>query len=338
MKEGRSNDLVERYVWAVARRLPKDVGADVAQELRTTIADMVEARGGGEDAVREVLVELGDPARLAAGYVTKPRHLIGPELYPTYLRVLTTALLVAVPLVLVVTLVAELWDPVDGVPLGVLAGLQAAAQTGVMVAFGVTLVFAVLERYGVVPGEAGGRRGGAWDPATLPPVGGGRQISIGGSIAGIVFLSLLLGWVVWQRSHSVFHVDGEPVAFLDGALWDVWVPVLVVIVAAGIAVEVWKCVAGVWTVALVAANVAVNTAFAAFFVALLSTQRVVSPAFAAEFERVTGERFPGGVIAFALAALVVGISVWDSVDCVIACRRRRREAEIGAGTTAGASS
>jgi len=330
MNDGRSNDLIERYVWAVVRRLPKETGVDVAQELRTTIADMVEARSGGEDAVRGVLVELGDPARLAAGYVAKPRHLIGPELYPTYVRILTALLLVIVPLVLVVTLVAELWDPVDGVPLGVLAGLQAAVQTGVMVAFGVTLVFAVLERYGVVPGEAGGPRGGAWDPATLPPVGGGRQISIGGSVAGIVFLSLLLGWVVWQRSHSVFHVDGEPVAFLDGALWDLWVPVLVVIVAAGIAVEVWKAVAGVWTAALVVANVAVNAAFAAFFVALLATQRVVAPAFEAELERLSGEQLPGGVVGFAFAAVVVGISVWDSVDCVLAWRRRRREAALGA--------
>jgi hypothetical protein len=287
--------------------------------------------------VREVLVELGDPARLAAGYVTRPRHLIGPELYPTYVRILTTLVLVIVPLVLAVTLVAELWDPVDGVPLGVLAALQAAVQTGVMVAFGVTVVFAVLERYGVVPGEAGGRRGGAWDPTTLPPVGGGRQISIGGAVAGIVFLALLLGWVVWQRSHSVFHVDGEPVAFLDGALWDVWVPAFVVIVVAGIAIEVWKAVSGVWTLALVVANVAVDAAFAAFFVVLLSTQRVVSPAFTAEFERLSGEQFPGGVVAFALAAVVVGISAWDGVDCVIAYRRRRREAEIGAGTAAGAA-
>ncbi|MBN2203487.1 MAG: hypothetical protein JW767_00510 [Thermoleophilia bacterium] len=336
MNAGRSNDLVERYVWAVARRLPKQVGADVAQELHATIADMVEARGGGEEAVREVLVELGDPAQLAAGYVTKPRHLIGPELYPTYVRLLTTLLLVIVPLVLVVTLVAELWDPVDGVPLGVLAGLQAAAQTGVMVAFGVTLVFAVLERYGVVPGAAGGRRG-AWDPATLSPVGGGRQISIGGPVASIVFLSLLLGWVVWQRSHSVFHVDGEPVAFLDGALWDAWVPVFVAIVVAGIAIEVWKAVSGVWTLALVAANVAVNTAFAAFFVALLGTQRVVAPAFEGEFERLSGEQFPGGVVAFAFAAVVVGISAWDSVDCILAWRRRRREAAAGARTAAGAA-
>ena len=329
------NDLIERYVWAVARRLPKEVGADVAQELRTTIADMVEARGGGEDAVRGVLVELGDPARLAADYVTRPRHLVGPELYPLYIRVLSTLLLVLVPMVLVVTLVAELWDPVDGVPLGVLAGLQAAVQTGVTVAFGVTLVFAVLERYGVVPGEAGGRRDGAWDPATLPPVGGGRQISIGGSVAGIVFLSLLLGWVVWQRTHSAFHVDGEPVAFLDEALWDAWVPVFVVIVVAGIAVEVWKAVSGVWTLALVAANVAVDTAFAAFFVALLATQRVVSSAFEAEFGKLSGEEFPGGVVAFALAAVVVGISAWDSVDGVLAYRRRRRDVELGAGTATG---
>jgi hypothetical protein len=93
----------------------------------------------------------------------------------------------------------------------------------------------------------------------------------------------------------------------------------------------------VWTAALVAVNVVVDAAFAAFFVALLVTQRVVAPAFEAELERLSGEQFPGDVVATVVAFVVVGICVWDTADCVVAWRRRRREAEVGAGTAGDAA-
>lgn len=41
------NDLVDRYIWAVVKRLPAEQRDDVADELRATIADMLEGRGAG---------------------------------------------------------------------------------------------------------------------------------------------------------------------------------------------------------------------------------------------------------------------------------------------------
>ncbi|MGW4107442.1 hypothetical protein [Streptomyces sp. NPDC004976] len=38
--------LTERYVHEVVRRLPADQRDDMAQELRATIADTIEGRGG----------------------------------------------------------------------------------------------------------------------------------------------------------------------------------------------------------------------------------------------------------------------------------------------------
>ena len=65
--------LTDRYVAATVRELTQDQRDDVDRELRGTIEDMVEARldagaaASREEAEREVLVELGDPIRLAAG-------------------------------------------------------------------------------------------------------------------------------------------------------------------------------------------------------------------------------------------------------------------------------
>src|SRR5690625_6334720 len=56
---------------------------DVRAELTTSITDAIDARTEqGEDpetAERAVLTELGDPAVLAAEYVDRPLHLIGPR-------------------------------------------------------------------------------------------------------------------------------------------------------------------------------------------------------------------------------------------------------------------
>jgi hypothetical protein len=54
---------------------PRDRRSDIERELRASIADAVDGRidAGGEPADAEVavLTELGDPARLAAGYADR---------------------------------------------------------------------------------------------------------------------------------------------------------------------------------------------------------------------------------------------------------------------------
>src|SRR5690606_21673060 len=92
--------LTERYVWAVARHLPEEIGPDVAEELRSSLAETIEAKidagAAPHEAEREAITELGDPDVLARGYGGMPNHLIGPAVYPDFIRLLKI-LLVAVP-------------------------------------------------------------------------------------------------------------------------------------------------------------------------------------------------------------------------------------------------
>ena len=78
--------LTDRYVAATVSGLDEAQRPEVERELHATIEDMVDARleAGAPtraDAERAVLVELGDPLRLAAGYSGRPLHLIGPVSY-----------------------------------------------------------------------------------------------------------------------------------------------------------------------------------------------------------------------------------------------------------------
>lgn len=92
------NDLIERYIYAVTRRLPRSKQEDVARELRGLVEDMLQERCGEampeEKDVRIVLTELGSPQELYEKYdENSGKCLIGQPYYTSYLFVLKIALL-----------------------------------------------------------------------------------------------------------------------------------------------------------------------------------------------------------------------------------------------------
>lgn len=193
--------LTDRYVHAVTTRLPEGQRDDIARELRATIEDTLAAAPPGADPVeteRRVLLDLGHPDVLADRYRGEPRALIGPRLYPAWLRTLT-ALLTWVPLLAaaVVTALALL----DGdTPLAVLgAGISALVWSALQVAFWVTLGFAIAERAGTgaaEPGVPDVGDGDDWDPAGLPDPHDGGHVPWGDAVLAVVgnafVLALLL--------------------------------------------------------------------------------------------------------------------------------------------------
>ena len=103
-----TSTLTDRYVSAVVRGVPDRQRADLEQELRASLADDIDARldagADAKSAERDAIVELGDPIVLAARYAGRPLHLVGPELYADWRRLLTVLEFIIVPIV-VATLV-----------------------------------------------------------------------------------------------------------------------------------------------------------------------------------------------------------------------------------------
>ncbi len=329
----QQTELIERYVAAVLDSVPPDGRAQADRELRARIAGALEAHGSDEEkAVRQVLAGFGDPAELAVGYGGSRRSLIGPALYPSYIKLLGTLLLIIVPIVFAAVLAVNLWSPEGRGGYSLLDALEAAFQTGIMIAFWVTLVFAVLERAGVTR-QLSRKDGSAWSLDALPAPAPKRQITLAESVSSLIFLVLLIGLVLWQQSHSVIHSDGEPVPLLDQALWSFWIPAFIVLIAAMIGIEVWKFAVARWTLSLVIANLVANLIFAVFVVVLLRTQQVIDPRFSQAMEEMTGTDLPGNVTAMVITVLVIGISVWDSIDCVIKYLRGRRSASAAVAET-----
>lgn len=81
------NNLIDRYVYDVTRRLPEKDRDEVSKELKSNIYDMLE-ENADEDEIKAVLYKLGPPASLAEKYRQNPRYLISPAVYDNYVHVL----------------------------------------------------------------------------------------------------------------------------------------------------------------------------------------------------------------------------------------------------------
>lgn len=309
----RTASLTDRYVHAATRLLPEDQRADVADELRGSIDDRVEAlrAADGLDAERAeyaALEELGDPDRLAAGYTGRRLQLVGPDLYPAYVRTLSGVLVAAVPSVTVVIAVIA---ALDGQSVGGIIGKSVwiGLTVGLHVCFWVTLAFALAER-GVSTGDLRRSLEVDWTPERLPELPRAHTGSLVEMVSALVWLGLLAGAVVWQQLSSPLG-DGVPV--LDPELWSFWLPLILVLLAAEGVFEVVKYRLAGWSSTLATVNVALGALFAAPLVHLAAVERLLNPAAVAEIQQQWAEFDPGavhtGVIVVALA-----IWVWDSVD------------------------
>jgi ABC-type antimicrobial peptide transport system permease subunit len=139
----------------------------------------------------EVLKRLGPPEKVAASYLP-PRYLIGPELYPyflTTLRIVLGVVAVLAALAIGASLGAGPDAPRNAVDLvarlfgGLLDALISAAGT-------VVLIFAIIQL--VSPGFKPETKPQAWDPRKLMAEPDPQRVSIGGTIAEIVFTALAL--------------------------------------------------------------------------------------------------------------------------------------------------
>lgn len=93
-----NEELVERYIYAVTKRMCYKDQDDVANELRSLIDDMLAERFGDKatiENVKEVLTELGTPLELFQKYNSSNNArncLIGGEHYQIYILVLKVVL------------------------------------------------------------------------------------------------------------------------------------------------------------------------------------------------------------------------------------------------------
>ncbi len=323
--------LTERYISATIRSLTPEVQDDVRAELEGSIADAIDARleqgEAPEDAERAVLTELGDPGILAAGYADRPLHLIGPQYYLVWWRLLTLLLWIVPAFAAVGVAIAKVLEfATIGETIGAIS--LAVLMSIVHVGFWTTLVFAILERSTTDPGVT-------WDVDQLPePVanGAGRSEVIG----SIIFLVLAAAAIAWDALRGFVRDDGAAVPILSPALWPGWMVALAVIMIAELALAIAIYRRGRWTVGAAIVNTVLAVAFVVPAMYLLLSGGLVNPAFldylaighSTELaEANAGAAEQGGVLRILgviLGTVIVGVGLWDIIDGWIKTARARR--------------
>jgi len=92
-----STNLIETYVSEVGRQLHQKNRPDIEAEIRSVLQDMLDERSKqtgrtiDNDLILEVLQEYGSPEKIAVSYQGE-RFLIGPRLYPTFIKVIQIVL------------------------------------------------------------------------------------------------------------------------------------------------------------------------------------------------------------------------------------------------------
>lgn len=202
-----NQDLIERYVYAVTKRLPRKQREDVAQELRGLVDDMLAERCGGvtpsEKDVRVVLTELGTPQELYAKYdENAEKCLIGQPYYSTYKFVLKIVLISAAVGMTFSSWILQMLEPQPWI--GMLGNWFTMVYNSLLAAFAiVTLLFAFFYHKGIRITEP-------FNFDDLPPVPKkSQEISKWESIGGIVFCMIFV--VLFLFTPQVFSVILEGV-------------------------------------------------------------------------------------------------------------------------------
>lgn len=274
-------DLIDRYVYAVTRRLPARLRSDIDQELRSLIDDMLEARCGGilprERDIRVVLTELGTPAELAAQYTPEGRNqLIGPAYYDNY-KTIVSIVLAAVTLGLVVSGFISILQESQEVWYVTLFSGIGTLIIGLISAFGmVTLIFAVFERKNIALNLGGS------DLDSLPPVPQKKAvISKSEALAGIVFSVIFC--VIFLAAPQIICVKlGDSQPFIPvfnleriHQLWYLFAGFAIL----GICNESFKLYEGRYTRRLALVTLVTNLLSAGLTVIFLSDSRILNSAF-----------------------------------------------------------
>ena len=208
-------NLLDKYVSEVGKYLPRKQRADIEQEIRSTLEDMLEERNQvsleNEAAVIALLKEYGEPRKVAESYIG-PRYLIGPRLYPIFeliVKIVMAAVLGAGLLGYGVS--AAITQSFAGTDFFSFLGQFWLGLLGAMMnAFGsLVLVFAILQQ--VLPvSELEKEMEDEWNPADLAKEPDPDEVKMSESIATIIFT--VIGLAIFNLYPNVvglaFNTDG----------------------------------------------------------------------------------------------------------------------------------
>lgn len=330
--------LTEKYLYAVKNRLPENQKADIEQEIRSLIEDMIEEKGGYSlETEKAVLKELGNPRVLANKYLDREDYLIGPQFYDKFLFVLKLAITVSLFGVLVANIVEVTTNGVAN-PYAFIGTLLERLLSAVVGAFGsVTLLFVALERQleRQTNKDFLKKMNREWDPEDLPDIPQNQtEFSKTGILVGLVFSFILVILVNYfpHLPDITVNVNGAKVSapLFNMDVFKTYLPYLNLVLATQIIVQIYKLIFGFWSWGAALFNLAANILLVVVVFMLMSSSQLINPEFVAlALENIPAgdarivTQIPGGVKK-ALWVIIPLIAIFDSAKAFYYANKSRQ--------------
>ncbi|MFX3623631.1 MAG: hypothetical protein ACE3JP_06270 [Ectobacillus sp.] len=251
-------ELIDRYVYAVVRKIPKVKRGEVEREVRISIDHLMErypARESEASKAEKALLEMGDPGIVAERYTHTQKYLIGPKNYRAYMFMLKLVL-VAVFIGISIVNVVQVASAADANLTKAAAEYFGLLWSGLAQAFTwVTVMFAIMEYKGAdFPSSL--KKPKRWSLDDLPAAMDKKAvIGLGEPIAGILFSTIFLTilYIAPQRFAAYIPQESGELAVIpifDAASLKGYNIFLLSIFIIAIAKEILKLVYRKWTIAL----------------------------------------------------------------------------------------
>lgn len=276
------NQLIERYIYDVTRRLSEKDRIEVSRELEANIMDMLPG-DATEHQVTETLTRLGDPRIMAEQYRAKPRYLISPAMFDTYLSVLKMVVPIVAAVLACISAFATIFDVGASFSfITLFSNMTGSAMLGALQATTwVTLGFAIADYANL------GKR--AWTVADLPMKPNLKEVQISlassiGEIIGTIFFTVLVVMMILRNeSFLVFirnTVDSTEMInpFTNEALLRL-IPFIIITGVISIAVTSFKLYYGRWTMPLLIINTAYNCIWVGIVIYVINWPDLFNPEF-----------------------------------------------------------
>lgn len=299
----KEQEYIERYIYDVVRRLPKNQRQEANMELRELINDMMEDMGE-EANVETVLEKLGSPAEFAKKYSGQEQHLIGAEYYEPYCLVLKIVLLCTAISAIISIIVNTAVNPSDAehiLDIGIDTIIE-GINSLVTAVGSVTIVFAIMEREKIkletkkIENTATFTKGGKenhkkWEPKDLPTVPHKKgMIKRSDTVVKMIFIAIFSGILLfapqvfgaWIAKEEQIHII--PLFYFK--YWSVTLPLLLISMGIGFLDEIIRLIVGRYGVIVSISQIVTGIIQAVLTVVILKVFPMWNPNFIKEIEAV----------------------------------------------------
>jgi hypothetical protein len=245
-------DLIERYIYAVVRRLPEASQEEIKEELKANIYDMLPGNPT-EEHITKVLYDLGSPRDLAVKYQAKERYLVSPRYYDDYIHALKIVSMIFVLISMVSGLIEGILAPVETEIfehiVSIIASTFAEAFQGLFGAFAiVTLVFWGIEQAQLKTSRC------EWKVSDLPELPKQNALKISRTetifeivfetVFSVIFIMILSHYHTWIGYYSEANVFTP---FFNPDVLGTFVLLFIVSLLSALCLSVLKLIKGRWS-------------------------------------------------------------------------------------------